>query len=402
MDTQATLAERLWQEIINSSFDDWTVKVAALVIATLLAPYVGRLIAWIWRSLAKLGAAQRRLNRAFGAISHTDGLWLPSTIPISRTPEYEKSLRTSIPIICFANLKGGVGKTTTAANLAAYFGIERSERILLIDLDYQGSLTAIALGEERAADLMGHSQLGRGCRAAQLCERQSGDWINLAAIGLADRGLPNAKLIPADDTLAQAENRLLLRWLLNDVSEDIRYSIFHSLHSDEVQTSFDKIIIDAPPRLTTSAIQALCASTHVVIPTVLDQLSAMAVGNFAAQLRAHQELWPRLQVLGGLGTMISHNPLTSESPLTPTEVDAYSAAEDFLTKALVKANRPLDKTSMFPVECCIPDRAEIGRQAGYRFAYRSGGGAQAELVRKAFNTLGDEVTERLRASRLSR
>jgi cellulose biosynthesis protein BcsQ len=49
-------------------------------------------------------------------------------------------MQDSIPIVLFANLKGGVGKTTLAANLTSYFEIQHAERVLAINLDFQGSL----------------------------------------------------------------------------------------------------------------------------------------------------------------------------------------------------------------------------------------------------------------------
>src|SRR3972149_10867588 len=92
--------------------------------------------------------------------------------------------------------------------------------------------------------------------------------------------LATAKAIPAYYDLAQVETRLLVRWLLRADGFDLRYVLADLLLSPEVQAAFDRIIIDAPPRLSTAAIQALCASTHLLIPTILDQMSGDAVGTF--------------------------------------------------------------------------------------------------------------------------
>ena len=64
--------------------------------------------------------------------------------PVLRPPFYSERLKHSKPIMMIANLKGGVGKTTLAANLAAHYH-EHDERVLLIDFDYQGSLSAMVL-----------------------------------------------------------------------------------------------------------------------------------------------------------------------------------------------------------------------------------------------------------------
>src|SRR5208282_5050929 len=77
-------------------------------------------------------------------IGSEEELWkLRGKIP---SPAWAKALRDSrVRVIVIANLKGGVGKTTITANLAAYFALKRYLRVLVIDLDYQGSLTGTLL-----------------------------------------------------------------------------------------------------------------------------------------------------------------------------------------------------------------------------------------------------------------
>lgn len=96
-------------------------------------------------------------------------------------------------------------------------------------------------------------------------------------------GLP-LRIVPGYYDLAQAENRLLVEWLFNKGPTDIRYQLARILHDPIVQSNFSRVIIDAPPRLTTACIQALCAATHVIIPTVLDRLSGEAVGSYLDQI----------------------------------------------------------------------------------------------------------------------
>jgi hypothetical protein len=69
------------------------------------------------------------------------GVWL--TAPIERSHDYWRGVANSKKLV-IANLKGGVGRTTLAANLGAYLAKEWQKRVLLIDLDFQGSLSSMA------------------------------------------------------------------------------------------------------------------------------------------------------------------------------------------------------------------------------------------------------------------
>jgi chromosome partitioning protein len=76
------------------------------------------------------------------------------------------------------------------------------------------------------------------------------------------------------------ENRVMIEYLLQDDQDDGRYRLAKLLLSDEMADSFDVVLIDAPPRLTAGTVNAFCASTHLLVPTVYDLLSAEAVGTF--------------------------------------------------------------------------------------------------------------------------
>lgn len=136
---------------------------------------------------------------------------------------------------------------------------------------------------------------------------------------------PRLKVITAYYDLAQADNRLLVEWLLRCRTrspkslwlatrdlffgrlfrlKDVRYNLADVLHCDAVREAFDLIVIDCPPRLTVSAVQALAASSHVLIPTILDRPSAEAVVSFIEQIEGlkRADICPSIRYVGVLPT----------------------------------------------------------------------------------------------------
>ena len=141
------VVDQLIQFLIGGGIADWTVKVAAAFLIGLAVLALRKL----YRQVAPWGRAlianAQKINRAMQAVSPEGrGLWLASTIPLKPPGNYKRDLSRSIPIIVVANLKGGVGKTTVAANLVGHYANTKGERVLAIDLDFQGSLTATAMG----------------------------------------------------------------------------------------------------------------------------------------------------------------------------------------------------------------------------------------------------------------
>ena len=177
---------------------------------------------------------------------------------------YRDQVRRTIPVLVVANYKGGVGKSMISANLAAYFD-KIGFRVLLIDYDYQGSLT----------DYVPYRDTELTFSANYILEGRRGDEITRPhKLG---KSFQRSSIHPAQASLNQIDNQLIYNWLSGARKEDIRFNTHKYLGSTYVQQNFDIVIIDTPPRICAATANALCAATHVIMPTILDTVSSRTV-----------------------------------------------------------------------------------------------------------------------------
>jgi len=209
---------------------------------------------------------------------------------------------TSTRIITVANLKGGVGKTTLAANMAAYFD-GRGKRVLVVDADYQGSISGVLLAAAGIQEVTSKTE-------TLLAADASEDELKGALTHLQPK-LANTWLVPAFYSLSRQENRHMIQWVMSG-GGDVRYRLIEVFMRSPVlkqaaqDKGFDVVIIDAPPRLTTGTVNALCASTHLLVPTALTPVAARAVGPFLKMVRDIKlELNQELKLAGVVPTLTS-------------------------------------------------------------------------------------------------
>jgi len=245
------------------------------------------------RSLAQL---ERRMK---SALKLEGQLW--NARALQQRPKFRDVGRRQRAIISVLNLKGGVGKTTITAHLGAAFA-RRGYRVLLVDLDLQGSLTSMLVPQPKINQLIADSRLVQHFfnRAAEDKTTKVESYA-VEVSRFADSG-GLLDVIGTTDKLAYAELNLTMRWLMGTGDRDTRFLLRKALHLMSVSEAYDLVLVDCPPLVNISCVNALAASDYLVVPTTLSRKSTERIpGLFRRIVRNEQfvkYINPRLQVLG--------------------------------------------------------------------------------------------------------
>jgi chromosome partitioning protein len=238
-------------------------------------------------------------------------------------------------IICIANQKGGVGKTTTAVNLSAAFAIFE-KRTLLVDCDPQANATSgVGIDKTQLGQNLYHGLIGEADARNLLVESQ------IASLKV----LPSrVELIGFDvEMMSQPNRETALKRLLSPVRD-----------------LFDYIIIDCPPSLSLLTINAMTAADALLIPL---QCEFYALEGLSQLIQTYQRirrnLNPDLQISGILLTMFDRRTNLSHQ----VAEDAEAHFKDLVFKTIIPRNVRLGESPSFGKPILLYDAASIGSQS---------------------------------------
>ncbi len=237
-------------------------------------------------------------------------------------------------VLAITNQKGGVGKTTTAVNLAACLSAQ-GQRVLLIDLDPQGNATTGAgITKKEALPTVYQLLLGMS---------------SLADVCLTtDFGFD---VLPANRELAGAEVELI------EISER-EFRLKNALQAGHA--TYDFVLIDCPPALNMLTVNGLVAADSVLIPMQCEYYALEGLSDLVETLRkVRSNLNHRLEIEGLLRTM--YNPQSTLTQQVSSELESHFGKKVYRT--IVPRNIRLAEAPSFGKPVIAFDKGSKGAQA---------------------------------------
>ncbi|RYE51596.1 MAG: ParA family protein [Hyphomicrobiales bacterium] len=241
-------------------------------------------------------------------------------------------------ILALANQKGGVGKTTTAINLAAGLA-ELGLKVLLVDIDPQGN-----------------SSTGLGIRPEARKKTSYDLVVDGASLQdvVIDTNIPNVMIVPANADLSSAD--------LDIVSNERRSFLLHdALHRPDMdEYGFDYILIDCPPALSLLTINALVSCDSVLVPLQCEFFALEGLSQLMLTIRdVRRSANPDLRIEGVVLTMYDRrNRLTAQ-----VEADARANMGDLVMKTTIPRNVRISEAPSYALPVLSYDSGSKGAEA---------------------------------------
>jgi len=229
-------------------------------------------------------------------------------------------------ILSIANQKGGVGKTTTAINLAAALA-SKGLKTLLIDLDPQAN-SSMSFLDVRALEKTVYDTLSDPVATPMR-----------SIIQLAEK-LPSLAVAPASIALAKLEAKLIGEL-------DSHFRLKDAL--DSVRSDYDYIVLDTPPTLGIITVNALVASTHLLVPIQSSYFALEGTDDLLETVeKVKARANPQLQILGAVITLYDKRTLLARDIVEQIRrVFGDRLFETVITKSVRLEESPAYKESIF-------------------------------------------------------